>query len=105
VKTKRVEHIEQLQLYINTLALGNENKPCHWKYPIKNGDKVGDASFTDGQAKLIEKKVEGTIKKALPLEESWVTDWTEVCKRLMRILRTLTQLEDFTDSKIALVGL
>jgi hypothetical protein len=37
-KTKRIKHIERLQSYVNTLALGGETKPGHCKCPIKNGD-------------------------------------------------------------------
>jgi hypothetical protein len=29
-KTKRIKHLETLQSYVNTLALGTENKPGHW---------------------------------------------------------------------------
>jgi hypothetical protein len=47
--------------------LGAEKKPGHWKCPIKNGDEVGDCSFTDLQAKDIEEKLGTIIEKALIL--------------------------------------
>jgi hypothetical protein len=53
-KTNRIKHIDTLQSFVNTLALCNEEKPRHWKCPIKNVDEVGDCSFTYGQAKTIE---------------------------------------------------
>jgi hypothetical protein len=56
-----VKHIEQHRSYINTLALGNENNPGHWKCPIKNGDEDGDATLKDGQAKKVEEKLEGML--------------------------------------------
>jgi hypothetical protein len=102
---KRVKHIEQLQLYISTIALGNDNKPGHWKCPIKNGDKVSDASFTEGQAKVLEENLAEIIKKVLTLEESLAADWTEVYKSMMWMLTTRRQREDFTDDKVVIVGL
>jgi hypothetical protein len=89
VKTKRVNQFDQLQLYINTLALVNYNKPGHWKCPIKYGDEISDASFPDGQAKKVEEKLENIIKKALTLEESRAAECNEVCKRLTWIFRIL----------------
>jgi hypothetical protein len=77
----------------------------HWKFPIKNSDKVGDTSFTDGQANKVEEKMDDIIKKALVLDESRATDWTEVFKRMEWILTTLIQREDNTDIKITIVGL
>jgi hypothetical protein len=62
VKIKRVQNIEMHSSYINTLALGDENQPGYWKCPVKNGDEVGDASFTDGQAKKVEEKRDGILK-------------------------------------------
>jgi hypothetical protein len=75
---KRIKHIDTLQYYVNTLALGTENNPGHWKFPIKNGDEVGDCSFTDMQAKDIEEKLGGIIEKAFILEKSRKDDWNEV---------------------------
>jgi hypothetical protein len=105
VNTKRVQNIEQLQLYSNVLAFGKENKSVHWKFQIKNGDEVGNASFKDGQIKVVEGNLADIIRKALTLEESRADDWTEVFKRLARILSTLRQREYVMDSKIAIVGL
>jgi hypothetical protein len=105
VKKKRVQHIDKLQSYINTLASGDDKQTGHWKCPIKIWDEVDTASFTDGQAKKVEEKVDGIIRKALAFEESWASDWTNVCKRLAWILTTLRQREDLTDSKIAVVCL
>jgi hypothetical protein len=48
--------------------LGSNTKPGHWKCPIKNGDEVGDCSFTDMQAKYIEDKLGDIIEKAFTLE-------------------------------------
>jgi hypothetical protein len=67
-KTKRIKCIDTLQSYVNTLALGTDNKPGHWKCPIKKGDKVGDYSFTDMQAKDIKEKLGGIIEKASLLD-------------------------------------
>jgi hypothetical protein len=69
-KTKRIKHIERIQSYLNTLALGSKNKPGHWKCPIKNGDKVGYCSFTDMQTKDIEEQLGDIIEKAFTLEIS-----------------------------------
>jgi hypothetical protein len=80
-KTKRIKHIETLQSYFNTLALGNKNKPGHWKFPIKNGDEVGDCSFTDMQAKYIEEKLGDIIEKAFLLKKSRKDDWHDVTKK------------------------
>jgi hypothetical protein len=78
---KIIKHIERFQSYVNTLAFGSETKPGHWKCPIKNGDEVGDCSFTDMQAKDIEEKLGDIIEKAFTLEKSRKDDWHEVKKR------------------------
>jgi hypothetical protein len=90
-KTKWIKHIETLQSFFNVLALGNEQKPGHWKCRIKNDDEVGDYSFTDGQATLIEKQLAPVIEKALTLQESRKDYWTKVVKKTMWILTTLCQ--------------
>jgi hypothetical protein len=79
-KTKQIKHIETLQSYVNILALGTEHKPGHWKCPIKNGDEVGDCSFTDMQAKDIEEKLGDIIEKAFILKKSRKDDWHDVTK-------------------------
>jgi hypothetical protein len=43
-----------LQSFANMFTLGNEEKPGHWKCPIKTGDEVGDCTFIDVQSKTIE---------------------------------------------------
>jgi hypothetical protein len=80
-KTKRIKHIETLQSYFNTLTLGTDRKLGHWKCPIKNGNKVGDCSFTDMQSKDIEPKLVAIIEKALILEKSRKNDWLKVVKK------------------------
>jgi hypothetical protein len=85
------KHIETLQSYVNTLALGTENKPGHWKWCIKNGDKVGGCSLTDMQAKDIEEKLGAIIEKALILEKLRKEDWLDVVKKMSWILTTLRQ--------------
>jgi hypothetical protein len=67
-KTKRIKHSETLQSFVYTLDLGNDRKPSHWQCPIKNGDKVGDCSFTDMQAKDIGEKLAPIIEKASTLQ-------------------------------------
>jgi hypothetical protein len=67
-KRKWIKHIETLQSYVNTLAVGNERKPGHWKCPIKNSDEVGDGSLSDMHAKYIEEKLDPIIEKALTLQ-------------------------------------
>jgi hypothetical protein len=104
-KTKRIKHIETLQSYVNTLALDTENKPGHWKCPLKNGDEVGDCSFTDMQAKDIEEKLGDIIEKAFLLEKSRKDDWHDVKKKMTWILTTLCQRKDFTDEKIIIMFL
>jgi hypothetical protein len=69
-KTKQIKHIDTLQSSVNTFALGTMNKTGHWKCPIKNGDEVGDCSFTDEQARDIEEKLGAIIEKAFILEKS-----------------------------------
>jgi hypothetical protein len=69
-KTKGVKHIDTLQLLINTIALGKSEKPGHWKCPIKDGQEVGDCSFTGVQAKKVDKELPLIIAKVLTLESS-----------------------------------
>jgi hypothetical protein len=64
------KHIETLQFYVNSLALGAEQKRGHWKCPINNGDEVGDCSFTDMKAKYIEETLGVIIKKGFILKNS-----------------------------------
>jgi hypothetical protein len=104
-KTKRITHIERLQSYVNIIALGSDTKPGHWKCPIKNGDEVGDYSFTDMQAKDIEERFGEIIEKALTLDKSHKDDWHEVTKKMTWVLTTLRQGEDFTDDQIIIIGL
>jgi hypothetical protein len=99
------KHIERLQSYVNTIALGSVTKPGHWKCPIKNGDEVGNCSFTDMQAKYIEEKLGDIIEKAYTLDKFRKDDWNEVTKKMTWILRTLRQREDFTDEQIVIIGL
>jgi hypothetical protein len=104
-KTNRIKHTETIQSFINTIALGDEEKPGHCKCPIKNGNEVGDYSFSDGQAKTIEEKLASIIEKALLLEESRKYDWIELVKIMSWILTTFCQQEDFTDDQIIIFGL
>jgi hypothetical protein len=90
---------------VNTIALGSDTKPGHWKCPIRNGDEVGDCSFTDLQAKDIEEKLGDIIEKAFTLDKSRKDDWNEVTKKMTWILTTLRQREDFTDEQIVIIGL
>jgi hypothetical protein len=82
-----------------------DNKPGHWKCTIKNGDRVGDCSFTDMQAKYIEEKLGAVIEKAFILKKSRKNDWLNVVKKMTWILTTLRQREDFTDEQIIIIGL
>jgi phosphomevalonate kinase len=69
--------IEKLVTLLFTQSL--DELVSKMKCIIKNGDEAGDASFTDGQAKNVEEKLAEIIDKALTLEESRATDWTENC--------------------------
>jgi hypothetical protein len=89
--TKWIKHIDTLQSYVNTLALGNERKPGHWKCSIKNDDEVGDCRFTGMQAKYIEEKLGSIIEKPLTLQQSCKNDWLKVVKKMTWILMTLHQ--------------
>jgi hypothetical protein len=73
--------VRRKQGALNTLPLGNKEKPGHWQCPIKNGDEVGDCSFTDGQATNSEEKLAPIIAKALTMDESCMDDWVEVVKQ------------------------
>jgi hypothetical protein len=88
-KNKRVKHIDNLQLLINMIALGKPEKPGHWNCPIKDGQEVGDCSFTDVQAKKVEMKLPLSIVKALTFERSKAQKWITVVKDLEWILTTL----------------
>jgi hypothetical protein len=88
----------------NTLDLGDDQKPGHWKCPIKNGHEVGGCSFMDGQAKVIEEKLAPIIEKALALQESCKDDWIEVVRKMTWILTPIRQREDFSDEKIIITG-
>jgi hypothetical protein len=76
--------------------LGTDRKFGHWKCPIKNGNEVGDCSFTDTQSKDIEPKLVTIIEKALVLETSRNDDWLDVVTNMTWILTTLRQRKDFT---------
>jgi hypothetical protein len=105
VKKKRVAHIELLQSHVNTLALGSVEKPGHWKCPVKNGEEVGDCSFTDGQSKQVEEQLSHIIDNALTLEASRGSEWKNVCKRMTWIMTTLRQREYLTYTTIRLVSI
>jgi hypothetical protein len=61
--------------------LGGDTKPGHWKCPIKNGDEVGDCSFTDMQAKDIEEKLGVTLLKRL---SRWINPARTIGTRLQK---------------------
>jgi hypothetical protein len=88
-KTKRVRHIKKCRKLINMLALGTGIKPCHWKCTIKNGQKVGDSSFIDGQAKKVDDELPNIIAAAPLLDMSKAGDWLEVTEMMSDILITL----------------
>jgi hypothetical protein len=104
-KIKRIKHIETPQSYVNTLDLGNTRKPGHWKCPIKNGDEVGDCSFTDMQATYIEKKLVPIIEKAFTLQESRKDAWIKVVKQMTWVLTAFLHREYFTDEQLIIMGL
>jgi hypothetical protein len=99
-KTKRVKHIDTLQLLINMIALGKPEKLVHWKCRIKDSQEVGDCPFTCFQAKKVEMKFPLIIAKALTLERSNAQKWINVVKDLEWILTTLRQRTDFIDNEI-----
>jgi hypothetical protein len=76
---------------VTTLALVNEEKPGHWKCPMKNSDEVGDCSFTNGHEKKIEEKLALIIANALCLEESRMEDWVGVVEMMTWIFTALLQ--------------
>jgi hypothetical protein len=104
-KKKRVKHIDVLQSYISTIALGSVTKPGHWKCPIKQQQEVGNCSFTDGQAKKVELKLPDIITKALVMEGSKAKYWVNLITKLEWILTTLIQRDDFMDAQIHASGL
>jgi hypothetical protein len=69
-KKVRVQHIDYLSLCVDTLALGSEAKPGHWKCPVKNESEVGDCIFTDVQANNVEQKLPEIIDQVLKLHTS-----------------------------------
>jgi hypothetical protein len=92
-------------LCVDTLALGSEAKPGHWKCPVKNESEVGDCSFTDVQAKNVELQLPEIIERALKLHTSRPQAWKDVVLKMTKIMTTLRQRGDFSDNQIKTVKL
>lgn len=93
-----------MQSFVNTLALGEANKPGPWKCPIKNGEEVGECSFTNVQAKKVEIELQSIIAWCLTLENLPASDWQICCDQMTWILTTLYQRADFTNEEIKTMG-
>jgi hypothetical protein len=92
-------------LCVNTLDLGGEAKPGHWKCPVENENEVGDCSFTDVQAKNVEQKLPEIIDRALKLYTSRPQAWKDVVLKMRKIMTTLRQRGHFSDDQIKAVEL